>query len=206
MTSVTQEEYYAKIPKPVVYHPDLSGNDVRVYATLSERAGTKRKAWPGVRRIAKDLHMSTTTVQGALDKLESLQFIEVERMKGMVNRYHLPIPGVPDSDTPPYQKLTHTVSDSDTELDQRTKPKELKQQQFENFNLDRARTEAKTQKTNGTRVRTVEGLALSIADRDDFRAESEHFWAHLECEACGGLGFTEVYAPGSGLRQVACGV
>jgi hypothetical protein len=119
-TTVAQEEYYARVPKPVVYHPDLTGNDVRVYATLSERAGSSRRSWPGVRRIAKDLAMSPTTVQSALDKLEDFKLIEVERSKGMVNHYFLPILGVSESGTPPYQNLAQGVSESGTELDQRT--------------------------------------------------------------------------------------
>lgn len=120
-TTVTQDEYYAKIPKTVVYHPELTGNDVRVYATLSERAGKSRRSWPGVRRMAADLGVSPTTVQTGLDKLEDLKLIEVERAAGRVNRYHLPlVPTVPDSVTPPYQELEQGVPDSDTELDQRT--------------------------------------------------------------------------------------
>ena len=126
--NVTQDRFFAQIPKAVVYHPDLTGNDVRVYATLSERAGSRRSAWPGMRRIAADIGLSTTTVHQSIEKLESLKFIEVDRT-GKTNRYHLPVPEsdtvtVPESDTlfsGSYQKLTHTVSKSDTELDQGTR-------------------------------------------------------------------------------------
>jgi hypothetical protein len=125
---VTQEEYYAKIPKAVVYHPELTGNDVRVYATLSERAGTRRHSWPGIRRIAEDIGLSPTTVQNAIDKLERLKIIEVERSAGEVNHYHLPLVAtVPESDTPPYQELVHPVPESDTELEPLTKTSELEE-------------------------------------------------------------------------------
>lgn len=141
---VTQEDFFARIPKAIVYHPELTGNDVRVYATLSERGGDRRAAWPGMRRIAADIKLSTTTVQKALDRLEDLKLIEVERTDGKVNHYHLPLitvseidtgtvlesetpdqEAVSDPGTPPSQNLTRGVSESDTELDQRTRPREL---------------------------------------------------------------------------------
>ena len=125
MATVAQEDFFARVPKSIVYHPELSGNDVRVYATLSERAGSKRSTWPSVRRISQDIGVSTTTVQRSLDKLEGLGLIEVERSGGRVNRYFLPLVGtVSENDTPPdpvYQKMTRTVSETDTELDQGTR-------------------------------------------------------------------------------------
>lgn len=122
---VAQERWFAIIPKSVIYHPDLTGNDIRVYASLSERAGTKLHAWPGVRRIAGDVHMSPTTVQASIDRLERVGAVEIERRKGRSNDYWLPRDGVPDSDTPAYQKLEQGVPDSDTELDPITRPREL---------------------------------------------------------------------------------
>lgn len=124
--TVSQEDFFAKVPKAIVYHPGLTGNDVRVYATLSDRAGTKRSSWPSVRRIAADLGLSATTVQKALDKLEELKLIEVERSGGKVNLYHLPLVGtVSETDTPAdwgvYQEMTRTVSETDTELEQGTR-------------------------------------------------------------------------------------
>ncbi len=122
MTTVSQEHRFAQVPRSVIYHADLTGNDIRVYATLSDRAGRKGTAWPSVRRIAVDLGMSPTTVQVCLDRLETAKVIEVERDAGSVNHYHLPSGGVPESDTPVYQELVRGVPESDTELEQRTRP------------------------------------------------------------------------------------
>ena len=132
-TDVRQEDFFARVPKTIVYHPELTGNDVRVYATLSERAGSKRATWPSVRRIAEDIGMSPTTVQKSLDKLEELGVVEVERTDGRVNRYYLPVvltvsetgtATVSDSDTAPdgvCQELEQTVSETGTELDPGTR-------------------------------------------------------------------------------------
>ena len=122
MATVSQERNFAQIPLNVLYHPDLSGNDIRVYGTLSDRAGRKGLAWPSVRRIAKDLKMSPTTVQASLDRLETVEVIDVDRQEGRVNHYHLTLVGVSETGTPPYQKLARGVSETGTELEQRTRP------------------------------------------------------------------------------------
>lgn len=134
--TVSQELYFAILPVEVIYHPDLKASDIRVYATLSERAGKKRKSWPGYRKIADDVHMSPTTVQESVARLEACGVVEIDRMKGKSNHYWLPSGGVTKSDTPVhgrvsetgtpvYQKPAQGVSETDTELDQITRPIEL---------------------------------------------------------------------------------
>jgi len=99
--AVSQERSYAQIPLGVLYHPELSGNDIRVYGTLSHRAGTKDHSWPSVRRVAKDLGVSTATVTASLTHLEAAKVVEITRSDGDVNRYHLPLKsGVSEIDTP----------------------------------------------------------------------------------------------------------
>jgi hypothetical protein len=104
---VSQERSYAQIPLGVLYHSDLNGNDIRVYGTLSHRAGTKDHTWPSVRRVASDLGVSTATVTACLARLETAKVVEITRTEGGVNHYHLPLKsGVAKTDTPPKTNLT----------------------------------------------------------------------------------------------------
>ena len=77
------------------------------------------------------------------------------------------------------------------------------QQSFAEFNADRASSDAKGQQANGTEVRSIDGLAQSIAERSDFVEESRHQWEHLDCPDCE-QGYRLKYAPGSGSVAIRC--
>ena len=58
--------------------PDLPHRARTVYMYLRDRAGGG-SCWPGIRTIARDLHLSPRTVQRALNDLERAGYIERQR-------------------------------------------------------------------------------------------------------------------------------
>lgn len=65
-----------------------------VYAYLCDRCDEENKAWPSIKRIAKDLSISVDTVRRAIKDLEKVELIRKEyayRKNGSCtsNRYYL---------------------------------------------------------------------------------------------------------------------
>lgn len=58
--------------------PDLPHRARTVYMYLRDRAGGG-SCWPGIKTIARDLHLSPRTVQRALNDLERAGYIERQR-------------------------------------------------------------------------------------------------------------------------------
>ena len=58
--------------------PDLPHRARTVYMYLRDRAGGG-SCWPGIRTIARDLHLSPRTVQRAMNDLERAGYIERQR-------------------------------------------------------------------------------------------------------------------------------
>ncbi len=50
-----------------------------VYMYLRDRMNGERKCWPGIRRIASDLHLSRSTIKRALVELERSGYLRRER-------------------------------------------------------------------------------------------------------------------------------
>lgn len=61
-----------------IYAAELPHRDVAVYMYLKNRANAEGRCWPSVRTIAKDLHLSRTTVQRALRELQQNGWITTE--------------------------------------------------------------------------------------------------------------------------------
>ena len=61
-----------------IYASDLPSRAVNVYRYLCERANKKRLCFPSIKTIAKDLHISTSTVKRALNELDEAGFIQRE--------------------------------------------------------------------------------------------------------------------------------
>ena len=84
---------FAQIPHDLICDPDLSPYAVRVYCYLVRRANDDARAWPSVRRVARETGMTEKTVRRAVSALEEFGWIEVERTynpteeKHEVNRY-----------------------------------------------------------------------------------------------------------------------
>ena len=59
-----------------IYAADLPHRDVTVYMYLWSRCNAAGSCWPGIKRIASDLHLSRSTVKRALDDLERAGFVD----------------------------------------------------------------------------------------------------------------------------------
>lgn len=75
---------------------------------------------------------------------------------------------------------------------------------FTAFNAKRAVAVVDHRIKQGLPVKNRSGLAKTIAEDPEHVAESQRIWAHRDCTACKGKGFTEEYAPGAGTRKVKC--
>lgn len=58
-----------------IYAADLPHRDVGVYMYLRDRSDAEGRCWPGIKRIAADLHLSRSTVKRALADLERAGFL-----------------------------------------------------------------------------------------------------------------------------------
>ena len=54
---------YAMIPEWVIYHPDLTGSDVRVYAVMARMADAEGRCYPKADTVASRLGVSDDTVR-----------------------------------------------------------------------------------------------------------------------------------------------
>lgn len=94
-TEVESGYRFAAVPEWVVFHPDLNGSDVRVFAALARFANKQRECWPGVEGLAEKLAMNIKTVRRSIAALEACAAIAVERERRdddgrqLSNRYHL---------------------------------------------------------------------------------------------------------------------
>jgi predicted transcriptional regulator len=62
-----------------IYAEDISHRAKVVYMYLRDRTNASGTCWPGIKTIAKDLHLSRSTVQRALDDLTRCGFIKRSR-------------------------------------------------------------------------------------------------------------------------------
>ena len=62
-----------------IYSDNLPSRAVHVYMYLVNRANTDGQCWPSVRRIAKDLSLSPSTVKRAIEDLTSHGYIKIEQ-------------------------------------------------------------------------------------------------------------------------------
>lgn len=61
-----------------IYHSDLPSRAVNVYRYLKDRANKENQCFPAIGTIARDLHLSDSTVKRALNDLEKAGFIKRE--------------------------------------------------------------------------------------------------------------------------------
>lgn len=76
--------------KALLFHSEIDGNIFKVYCGLSSYADNKsQQAFPSILTLAHKLHMGRNTVIRAIQKLEELAFIKIERREGQHNIYYL---------------------------------------------------------------------------------------------------------------------
>ena len=113
MPTVTHTPFVI-LPKWILFHEILKHTSILVYAYLAHRANTEHQAWPGIRTVARELGMSTRTVQNGIDELETVGAIRVDRKDGRVNRYHVRVDPVAVATTPVAKSTTPTVVETTT--------------------------------------------------------------------------------------------
>ena len=62
-----------------LYHTELPHRAVAVYLYLSIRANKTRQCWPSISTIAKELHLSVSTVRRAVHDLKKAGLITTEQ-------------------------------------------------------------------------------------------------------------------------------
>lgn len=98
--------------KLVLDHPYFTSATKLVYTALAYFSNNNtQEAHPGIRRIAKMMGLSKTTIIRALKKLEEYQFIKIEKTEGQINHYILLklTDSIPVSKCNRYQKETSKV-------------------------------------------------------------------------------------------------
>ena len=125
---------YARIPHALIEDLELPHTAVRVYGYLMRRADNETtESFPGYRRIASEIGMSTATIAKCIEALEQRGWIDVTRSKGAggrqnTNHYFVRRTrrGVAVSDTPVADSETRRVAESKAELEPSlSKTKEL---------------------------------------------------------------------------------
>jgi hypothetical protein len=70
---------FAQIPEAVLYHPDLTGDDVRVYGALLRHADADGACFPGRTRLARLCHTSDRGLDHCIERLESTGYLTHRR-------------------------------------------------------------------------------------------------------------------------------
>ena len=66
-----------------IYLDDLPPRAITLWLYLSRRANKDNQCWPGINRIAAELHLSRSTIQRAIRDLEQAGWLVIEpRMRG----------------------------------------------------------------------------------------------------------------------------
>ncbi len=73
---------YAMIPEWVIYHPDLTGSDVRVYAVMARMADAEGRCYPKADTVASRLGVSDDTVRRSVARLEAAGALRVTPKMG----------------------------------------------------------------------------------------------------------------------------
>lgn len=69
---------FAITPEWILYHSELSGNDVRVFATLDRIAGEDPEGHPRISTLAERCHISSSSVRRSIARLEAVGALRVE--------------------------------------------------------------------------------------------------------------------------------
>ncbi|TXH51271.1 MAG: helix-turn-helix domain-containing protein [Desulfurellales bacterium] len=62
---------FAMVPDELIRDRDVSGNEVRVWALLARYGGTADRAYPGHKRLARDLGLAESSIRKMISGLEA---------------------------------------------------------------------------------------------------------------------------------------
>jgi hypothetical protein len=69
----------AVTPADVLTHPDLTGDDTRLYGILYLHANVEGASFPGRRRLASLCHCAERTIDGSVERLRDAGFLATRR-------------------------------------------------------------------------------------------------------------------------------
>lgn len=91
--SVSTDTKFAIVPEWVIFHPDLSGNAVRLYCVLMRHANGEGLSWYGRKTLAAEMRCSLNTLDRTIDELERVGAVKTEQRIGEAgqqsNNYHV---------------------------------------------------------------------------------------------------------------------
>lgn len=70
---------YVQLPRTVLLNPDVSDGACRLYALLDHYARQRGECWPGYKRLAQDLGITTKTIKARMAELKTLGLVDVEQ-------------------------------------------------------------------------------------------------------------------------------
>lgn len=81
---------FLKVDLDLIEDENLTANELRVYLYLLTKYNTDKKcAYPSLETISEKINMSLSTVKRAIKKLENLEYVSVEKRKGLSGNFNI---------------------------------------------------------------------------------------------------------------------
>lgn len=81
---------FLKVDLDLIEDENLTANELRVYLYLLTKYNTEKKcAYPSLETISEKINMSLSTVKRAIKKLEELEYVTVEKRKGLSGNFNI---------------------------------------------------------------------------------------------------------------------
>lgn len=81
---------FLKVDLDLIEDENLTANELRVYLYLLTKYNTEKKcAYPSLETISEKINMSLSTVKRAIKKLEELEYVSVEKRKGLSGNFNI---------------------------------------------------------------------------------------------------------------------
>jgi hypothetical protein len=188
-----------------------------VLLSLANYANDDDECWPSMRTIARNAGISLGAVPPQIQELVDLGEVEIVK-KGShrrSSRYRIQR----SRDELSVQLVNSERSGDELSVQSRGEQNHQEEEaidnsvfgsgdersvQFAEFHARRAAGAVRERIRRGLSVLSPGGLARTIQQDPEFVAESRRIWAHRDCETCGGVGFTSVYASGAGNVEIPC--
>ncbi len=139
---------FYKLRQDITARADLEYSDKVLFAVIANYQGANDHAWPGIRKLAKDIGGSDKTVERGINRLEAAGLITVERRRrGQSNWYRITesAPTMGAVDMVDKTKSAPTVSESAPTVGSQAPPRSLSNKK--RLTKDLVTTSPKTTKT-----------------------------------------------------------